>query len=164
MRVLVAAAVSAMLAVGAAAYAPAATAGANPILTVQDSKNAAGTRFEFTLEALEALGTRTVSTVTPWNAEPVAYTGVPLSRLAEHVNATGRAMKVEALNDYKAEIPASDIAKYGPLLATRRNGEPMLIRDKGPIFVIYDFGRYPELKSEIFHSRSVWQVKSITLE
>ena len=66
-----------------------------------------------------------------------------------------------ALNNYKVEIPIDDASRYAVLLATRLDGEPMSVRDKGPLLVIYPFDAHPELRSAVYYSRSAWQLRSI---
>ncbi len=72
-------------------------------------------------------------------------------------------LQVTALNKYRTEIPVSDVA-HQPILAYQRNGEPMPVRDKGPLFVIYPYDRNPDLKTERYFSRSAWQVRSIAID
>ena len=118
----------------------------------------------FTREEFEAIGMATLTTRTPWNQEPVAFSGIKLSAFLRHVGATkARMLRVTALNDYVTTIPVEDVA-HDPILATRRNGKVMAVRDKGPIFVIYPFDQDKSLNSELYFSRSAWQVKSIEIE
>ena len=69
-----------------------------------------------------------------------------------------------ALNDYAIEVPASEAASGGPILATRVDGKPLSVRDKGPIWVIYPFDDKEAYKTEVTYSRSIWQLKSIEVE
>ncbi len=41
------------------------------------------------------------------------------------------------------------------------NDQPMSVRDKGPLFLVYPFDLNPELYNEKYFSRSVWQIKEI---
>ena len=68
-----------------------------------------------------------------------------------------------ALNDYRAEIPATDFAAYGPILATRVDGTPLRVRDKGPLWVVYPWSANPQIDNIEFHSRSIWQVKTLVV-
>ena len=54
-----------------------------------------------------------------------------------------------------------DATEFDTMLAVAINGEPMSIRDKGPIFMIYPFDTNPELYNEKYFSRSVWQIRAI---
>ena len=66
-----------------------------------------------------------------------------------------------ALNDYASSIPISDFAAHGVILALKRDGQYMPVRDKGPLFIIYPYDSSPELKSQMYYARSVWQVKRL---
>lgn len=122
-----------------------------------------GDQVVFDLPTLEQLGLKTVVTKTPWYKQAQQFEGVPLSRLMEYVGAFGSRVMVSALNDYTSELPISDFAQYGPLLAMKRNGKYMSVSDKGPLFVIYPFDDIPELQQDKFYMRSVWQVSSMEI-
>ncbi|PWC91555.1 hypothetical protein TSO5_19555 [Azospirillum sp. TSO5] len=133
-----------------------------PILVVSGS-TAGGQERSYSREEFEAMGLATLTTRTPWNQDPVEFSGVKLSTFLRQIGASGRTLRVTALNDYVTTIPIEDV-KYDPILATRRDGKPMSIRDKGPIFIIYPFDDDKSLNSELFFSRCAWQVKSIQVE
>lgn len=133
------------------------------ILTVS-GKVTNGEAVDFTLAELEALGTSKITTTSPWEVEAVTFEGVPLAALLQAVGATGETAAIVALNKYRTVVPVSDFVDYGVILASRKNGEPMPISDKGPLFVVYPFDDKPELNTEIYQSRSAWQVRSIILE
>jgi hypothetical protein len=114
-----------------------------------------------TLSAIEALGTVGFTTRTPWYADASRFDGIRLDRLTELVGARGTALRVEALNDYAADIPIADLAELRPILATRRNGLPMPVSDKGPLFVVYPFDDLPQARHHAMFARSVWQVRRI---
>lgn len=122
--------------------------------------NAPG-RAEFDQAMLAALAQGAIKTGTPWHEGVQTFTGPLGSALAEAVGMTGETLQVTALNDYAAPVPVEDLRKLGVVLATHRNGEVMTVRDKGPLFIIYPFDVRPELKSEVYYNRSVWQIKSI---
>ncbi|MBF9233176.1 molybdopterin-dependent oxidoreductase [Microvirga alba] len=137
-----------------------------PILTVAgriDTTNKDDTA-QFDRPMLEALGMVTVETTTPWYNGPVKFEGILLDKLLKHVGAVGERALIVALNDYTSEIPVEDFAKYNVILALKRNGEYMPVRDKGPLFVIYPFDSNPDLKSQTFYGRSVWQVAKIVIK
>lgn len=110
---------------------------------------------------LEALGTVSIETKTPWHRDTVKFEGVTLNKLLERVGATGSLITAVALNDYSVEIPVSDFEKFGTILALKRDGEYMPVRDKGPLFIVYPYDAYPELKSQIYYGRSAWQVAKL---
>jgi hypothetical protein len=73
-------------------------------------------------------------------------------------------LKMVALNDFSSEVLAADAFEYDVILAVLLNGEPMPVRDKGPIWVIYPMDDNPELHDDIYNDRLVWQLKSISVE
>lgn len=114
---------------------------------------------EFTLSAFEELGLSQLSTRTPWDQDPVAFQGVRLNRFREALGISGN-LRVTALNDYSSVIPAED-TEFNPILATRRAGVPLSIRDKGPLFLVYPFDEFPQLSNEAIYARCVWQITRI---
>jgi hypothetical protein len=137
-----------------------------PILEIAGSiqeKNS-GNLAVFDREMLESMGLQTIVTTTPWDSGPVRFEGVPLSKLMAAVKAQGKTARVLALNDYVTLIPVEDFAKHNVILALKRDGKYMPIRDKGPLFVIYPFDSDPALQSQVYYARSAWQVKRIEIE
>ena len=132
------------------------------VLTIDGA--VAGGHVDMTLEQIEALGLEKIETTTPWHEGKVDFEGVPLQRLLEKVGAKGADLVIVALNDYRTQVPVEDATKYGVILASRKDGQEMPVSDKGPLFVIYPFDKYPELRNEVYYSRSAWQVRSITVE
>ena len=133
------------------------------VLTIDGQINGGAAR-DFSIGQLESLGMATIETSTPWHDGKVKFEGVPLRRLLEHVGASGKSAAVLALNNYRTEIPLSDFTHYPVILAVKKDGAYMPVSDKGPLFIIYPFDSSRELKSELFYSRSAWQVRRITVE
>src|SRR3954454_4973799 len=154
------------LAAGSAAAGSLPSPMEQPILTISGKIGATnrGDTAQFDRGMLEALGMETVETSTPWHNGPVRFEGVPLDRLMKEVEATGRRVSVVALNDYASEISVEDFSKYRVILALKRNGEYMPVRDKGPLFIVYPYDSNPELKSQTYYTRSVWQVARLEVK
>lgn len=119
--------------------------------------------IDLSIRQLKQLSGSSVSTSTPWHDGEVTFEGVLLSTLMNHVGATGQNADLVALNEYRSTLPISDFQEHRPLLAFIKDGSYMTIRDKGPLFVIYPFDDKPELKTEVYFSRSVWQVRTIEI-
>jgi hypothetical protein len=160
-----------MMLAGAAGVSSQARAGTlpqptdKPILTVAGKiSNTNGddvARFDRAL--LESIGQASFETKTPWYDRPMRFEGVPMDTLMQAVGGSGTKTVATALNDYECEIPVSDFARYGVLLALKRDGQYMSIREKGPLFIIYPFDTYPELRSTTYTSRCAWQVRRLTI-
>jgi hypothetical protein len=110
---------------------------------------------------LDALPQRETVTGTPWHEGPQRFVGPTIAALLQAVGAQGSRLRVIAVNDYSAELPMEDVLSLPVILASRQNGEPMSLRGKGPLFVIYPFDEVPGLLNETTLSRSVWQVRAI---
>jgi hypothetical protein len=162
-RQAIAALIIGVLACGGAAAESLPTPSGKPILSVSGNiaQTNAGAEAHFDRDMLEALGTVSFETTTPWDKERVRFEGVPLGRLLDRLGASGSRLIAVALNDYSAELPIEDIRKHDVLLALKRNGEYMPVRNKGPIFIVYNFDSDPELKSQKFYSRSVWNIAKL---
>lgn len=137
--------------------------GGDPILTVSGAI-AEGKPVELDRAMLEQLGSTTVETTTPWFNGVSRFEGVRLDKLMEAVGAKGTRVAAVALNDYVSEIPIEDFSAYGVILAYKRDGAYMAVREKGPLFVIYPFDAHPDTKAQKYYSRSVWQVKSLIVK
>ncbi len=116
---------------------------------------------QFDRAGLEALGIEGFTTTTPWFDGPQRFEGVPMTRVMRTVGAQGTTVTAIALNDYSTDIPMADFARYNVLLALRRNGEYMRVRDKGPLFIVYPYDSAPELRGQPFYGRSAWQLAQI---
>lgn len=116
---------------------------------------------EFDMAQLEALPGRVTDTETPWTKGKTKFEGPLGSALLDKIGATGTSLHIVALNDYAVDVPLEDFRKWPVILATKKDGKPMPVRDKGPIFVIYPFDLDRSLYNELIFTRSAWQVKSI---
>jgi hypothetical protein len=83
--------------------------------------------------------------------------------LLEAVGAQGTSMSAMAINDYAVEIPLEDATLNKALLAYKVDGEYLPVRKKGPLWIVYDFDSDAKLRSEIFYTRSIWQLSSLTI-
>jgi len=105
-----------------------------------------------------------LKTETPWTDGIINFEGVLLRDMMEHLKATGNTLKATAINDYSVDIPVEDIQNHDVIIAYKMNGKFMSIRDKGPLWVIYPWSDTPSLRSELYHSRSIWQLIEISIE
>jgi hypothetical protein len=69
-----------------------------------------------------------------------------------------------ALNDYTVAIPAEDADRYRVIVAIKRNGAYMPVRDKGPLWIVYPLDDSKELRTPETHAKMIWQLKAIVFE
>lgn len=138
-----------------------------PVILTMDGRiqihNVAGTA-EFDRAMLEALPQKEVSTTSPWTEGSASFRGVLMRDLLAAVGAQGDTVQAVALNDYAIEIPAADFREYDVILAMDRDGKPMRVRDKGPLWIIYPLDDHAELRNSRYHARMIWQLKHLTVQ
>ena len=121
----------------------------------------AGNSAEFDLAMLERMKKTGFSTTTPWFDGVTTFEGVLLRDLMEILGANGSIVVAIAANDYRANIPVSDFEDFDVILAYKKNGKYMTLRDNGPLFIVYPFDESPELNRQKYFGRSVWQLGQI---
>lgn len=126
-------------------------------------KNTANTAV-FDLAMLEKLPQQSFTTKTPWDKQPVKFTGPLLRDVLAAVKANGTTLKASAINDYKTSIPLADAQRFDMVLAHKINDKAIPVRTKGPLFIVYPFDTKPELQATTYFERSAWQLKSIDIE
>lgn len=136
------------------------------VLTVTGSLpgSEANGAVQYSVDDLRALGEVSFSTSTPWTAGPQTFEGVPLSRLVEDLKIEDGALEAIAVNDYAVSIPVEEAKQDGPIIAYLRNGKPMSLRDKGPLWIVYPYDSDAAFQTEIVYSRSIWQLDQIVVK
>lgn len=110
---------------------------------------------------LEQLGIAEVVTATPWHAKVMRFEGVSLHAVLDAVEARGDTLQASALNDYAAQIPVADSRRYNVILAMKADGQPLTLRNKGPLFIIYPYDSDRALQTDSVYIRSVWQLNRL---
>jgi hypothetical protein len=121
-------------------------------------------RVAFDMSRLERLPQRTLRTTTPWYTAARDFTGPLLRDLLAAAGlpaSGGTTARCTALNDYRVDVPLEDARRFDVVVARLLDGKPMSVREKGPFFVIYPFDDRPDLRTSVYFSRCIWQLKSI---
>ncbi len=118
----------------------------------------------FDVAALQALPQKTFTTHTPWDAKPITFTGPLLRDVLQLVKARGQHIRAVALNDYRVKLPVSDALEHDVVVAVQMNGQPIPVRSKGPLFVVYPFDANKALQHKTYFERSIWQLKALEVE
>ena len=126
------------------------------------SKTAAGSSTkQYDIGALEQMTTIDVITETPWTEGTNTFHGVLMRNLLDDANFQGPSVTAVALNDYTVEIPIADFINNDVILAFKKNGEYLTVRGKGPLWIISPWSDVKLLQSQVYYSRSIWQVRKI---
>lgn len=121
-------------------------------------------KAEFDRGMLEALGMQKIVTTNPFETGTHTFEGILISDILKAVVANGSNLSAVAYDGYSVVIPIEDVVNYPVMLAMVWNGKAMKIRNRGPLWVIYPIGKYPELQNQKYSARSVWQLKTLTVE
>jgi hypothetical protein len=122
-----------------------------------------GEAQSYSLEDLRGLPVHVIRTSTPWTDGVQEFVGVALAALVGDA-AAGGMLTLTALNDYSVTIPVAEVMRDVPIVAYQRNGSPMSLREKGPLWLIYPFDLGGEYQTETVYSRSIWQLMRIRVE
>jgi hypothetical protein len=117
----------------------------------------------FDMALLATLPQHSFSTKTPWFPQPHKFTGVLVRDLLEAVGSRAGTTRAVALNDYRADMPTEELIKNGAMIAYLFDDQPMPVREKGPLVIIFPFSDRPELRTAVHYSRAVWQLKGLEL-
>ena len=120
--------------------------------------------IELSINDLREIGEATFETTTIWTEGVQVFTGVPLNMFVQSFGVEDGEMVATAVNDYAIGIPVVEALEEGPMIAYRRNGENMPVRDKGPLWIVYPYDSSPEFETEVTHSRSIWQLNRISFQ
>jgi hypothetical protein len=136
------------------------------VLTVTGTIGATnqGDAAAFDLDMLKALGDVSFKTTTPWTDGEQTFTGVTLEALLQAVGVTEGTLTATAINDYAVEIPVADAVPDGPIIAYLQNGDPMSVRENGPLWVVYPYDSKDDYQAEVIYTRSIWQLINIDVK
>jgi len=112
---------------------------------------------------LEAMEPVEFTTTTTWTVGPQVFTGVLLRDLLAALGVTDGTIRASAANDYAVDIPVSDAVEGGPIVAYLLNGQPMSLREKGPLWIVYPYDAKLEYQSEVIYSRSIWHLERMEI-
>lgn len=116
---------------------------------------------EFDMAMLNNMPQHEFSTETPWTEGNVHFRGVLLQDLLQRVGAKHHKVRAVALNEYYHEMDLSRPELDQLLLATHFNGNPMKVRNKGPIWLMLPLSELQQLNKKQYHELLVWQLKSL---
>lgn len=121
-------------------------------------------RYGFNLAALEALPKSKVTTTTIWTDGIQEFEGVLVLDFLTHIGVSGGTLEAYAANEYFIEIPLSQVTFEGALIAYKRNGDYMTLRDKGPLWIVFPYDADEKYRTDEVFAQSIWQVDSFIVK
>lgn len=122
-----------------------------------------GNGFEFSQQSLDALPQIEFATSTIWTDDVVVFSGPTLKAVLESADPGSGDVIATAINQYRVTIPRSYIEDDAPIVATRINGKPFSVREKGPLWIVFPYDRAPEFQTELIYAMTVWQLERLTV-
>lgn len=113
---------------------------------------------------LESLPRFSFETTSPWYEGVESFSGALIKDVLEAVGASSDSFLAAGFDDYAAEVTGLDFDRIPVLLAWERNGEPMTLRNLGPLWIMFPFDDFPdELDSHDVGAMAVWQLVTMTV-
>lgn len=113
---------------------------------------------------LEALPQTVIQTISPYFEGKVEFSGPTLEQVIQRFDPSEEtAITMVGLNDYQVSGGLEDLLAMDAVIATRRNGDTMSVRQRGPFWVILPLSDRPDLDQEDYHRFMVWQLNRIEL-
>ena len=112
---------------------------------------------------LDKLPQEEFATSTIWTQDVKIFSGPTLQGLLDYVGAGAGDIRARALNDYAIDIPRTEVLQNTPIIATRIDGMPFSVREKGPLWIVFPYDREPRFRSELIYALSVWQLAALTI-
>lgn len=117
----------------------------------------------FDRDMLQGLDWREVRTFTSFTEGEQVFAGPTLASLLAAVGAKGTTIHATAINDYSVPIPVEHALAHNVILAMDRDGKPMRVRDKGPIWVVYPLSESDAAK-QTFDEEMIWQLDRLSVK
>lgn len=137
-----------------------------PVLLTVDgdiSKPNHGNTAIFDLALLDGLPQSDFATSTIWTQGIKKFSGPTFRALLDYVGAGAGDIRANALNDYSFNLPRTDVTEDTPIIATRIDGIPFSVREKGPLWIVFPYDRHPSFRTELIYAISVWQLEALTI-
>lgn len=104
---------------------------------------------------------------TPWYGKARSFSGPLLRDLLQAAGARPQgpdpAVRALAVNDYRVDIPLTDAMRYDVIVARLIDDEPIPLRDRGPLMIMYPFDSQPGLRNAVYYGRCAWQLQRLDL-
>lgn len=122
-----------------------------------------GNNAIFDRAMLDELTQREFATSTIWTQDVKVFSGPTLQGILDYVGAGPGDIRANALNNYSSYLRRTEVTQDTPIIATRIDGMPFPVREKGPLWIVFPYDRHPSFRSELIYAMSVWQLESLTI-
>lgn len=102
----------------------------------------------FDFSALAALPSVSIKPTLEYDGRPHTLSGPMVTEVLKATGAVPSAKSrvvLRAIDGYAVVVPLTDIRKYGFIVATHRDGQPMPLGGLGPLWAIYEADRFGDM-------------------
>jgi hypothetical protein len=135
------------------------------VLTVSGDieKAGSGSTLKLDLATLEQMGLVRYTVHDPWLDADHEFSGVLLADVLDTVGASAGSthLRFVAIDDYEVQISMADVRRWPVLLATKMDGQPMGVEDKGPTRIIWPYDQYPEIDRLTYKDLWIWSLETL---
>jgi hypothetical protein len=124
-----------------------------------------GDNIQMDMPTIESVGLVDYKVNDPFEKRPTTFRGVLMSTLLDlwKVDKDATILEMVALNDYKVEVPISDLRKYPVIFATQQDGQYMPVSTRGPAMLVYPYDNF-QFDRQKYDDYWIWQIKSINVK
>jgi hypothetical protein len=121
--------------------------------------------IQMDLPTIESLGLVDYKVTDPFEKKPTTFRGVLMSTLLDlwKVDKDATTLEMVALNDYKVDVPISDLRKYPVIFAVQQDGQYMPVSTRGPAMLVYPYDHF-QFDRQKYDDYWIWQIKSINVK
>lgn len=132
----------------------------NVLLDVKVTDNPAvdGRSVAFDRPKLDALPQHEFKTSTTWTVGQRAFSGPSLHDILTTAGVSGGTIHLVAANGYAVNMAWEEIEKTVPIIASKIDGAPFSLREKGPLWVIFPYDQDARYRTEAIYALSIWQI------
>jgi len=119
---------------------------------------------EFDLAMLENFKPQSFTTRSPWTEGPTEFEGVLMTELLKYVGAGSTDVHAVALDDYWFDFDTRNFESVPVIVAYKKAGKYMRIRDQGPLWIMFPFDDYPETNNTISKNTCIWHLTDMEVK
>jgi len=110
---------------------------------------------------LDDLPQQEFTTSTIWTVGDLSFSGPSLFDVLGAADVSGSTVHLVAANGYEVRMAWEEIEETVPIVATRIDGEPFSVREKGPLWIVFPYDLDPSYRTEAVYALSIWQLTDL---
>lgn len=147
--------------------APVPAKAADTSLTLEIVFNNESESVSFSHLELDTLTQHSIETTSPYTEGSQQFTGPLLTTVLRRATNSDWSdqtkLTLTALNDYVVTTTVDKLRNSQAIVATKKGGVRLSVRERGPFWIMIPLSDRPELDNEDFHRLMIWQLSKIEI-